>query len=74
MNRLFHSLAKSLPGLSLQTLFWRVHFALGSLSHIMRCHERHGMVPEGVEIDMDVEKLVELFLDFSATGMEAKER
>jgi AcrR family transcriptional regulator len=71
MNRLFQSLALSLPELPRQTLFWRVHFALGSLSHIMRCHERHAMVPEDVNIDMEVEGLVELFLDFVTAGMEA---
>jgi AcrR family transcriptional regulator len=71
MNRLFQALALSLPELSRQTLFWRVHFALGSLSHIMRCHERHAMVPEDIIIDMEVEDLVELFLDFVTAGMEA---
>ncbi len=70
MNRLFQALSLSLPGLSRQTLFWRVHFALGSLSHIMRCHERHAMVPEDVSIDMDVGDLIELFLDFTTAGME----
>jgi AcrR family transcriptional regulator len=72
MNRLFQALALSLPELSRQTLFWRVHFALGSLSHIMRCHERHAMVPEDIAIDLPVDALVELFLDFATTGMEAK--
>jgi AcrR family transcriptional regulator len=71
MNRLFQALALSLPELSRQTLFWRVHFALGSLSHIMRCHERHAMVPEDIMIDIKVGDLVELFLDFVTAGMEA---
>jgi AcrR family transcriptional regulator len=72
MNRLFQALSLSLPGLSSQVLFWRVHFALGSLSHIMRCHERHAMVPEDVSVEMDVGDLVELFLDFATAGMEGK--
>lgn len=72
MTRLFQALSLSLPGLSRQTLFWRLHFALGSLSHIMRCHERHAMVPEDVSVDMDVANLVELFLDFATAGMEVK--
>ena len=70
MNRLYQALALSLPDLSRQTLFWRVHFVLGSLSHIMRCHERHAMVPEDVSVDIDVSELVELFLDFAVAGME----
>lgn len=72
MNRLFQAMALSLPELSRQTLFWRIHFALGSLSHIMRCHERHAMVPEGVNVDVEVGDLVELFLDFASAGMEGK--
>ena len=71
MNRLFQALALSLPELSLQTLFWRAHFAFGSLGHIMRCHERHAIVPEDVNIDMPVDDLVDLFLDFATAGMEA---
>jgi AcrR family transcriptional regulator len=70
MNRLFQALARSLPELSRQTLFWRVHFALGSLGHIMRCHERHAAVPEGVNVDLDVVDLVDEFLDFAVAGME----
>ncbi len=71
MVRLFQALELSLPGLSRQILFWRVHFVFGSLSHVMRCHERHAMVPEDVSIDLSAEEEVELFLDFAVAGMEA---
>lgn len=71
MNRLFQALALSLPALSRQTLFWRVHFAIGSLSHIMRCHDRHAMVPEDLEADVTVDALVDLFLDYAVAGMGA---
>ncbi len=70
MQRLFMALALSLPALSEQDLFWRMHFTLGSLSHIMRCHERHSMAPENVKVDVPVEDLIESFLDFTAAGME----
>lgn len=70
MVRLFQALALSLPEVSHQTLFWRLHFVIGSLSHIMRCHERHSIVPEDISTDMHVDDLVELFLDFAAAGME----
>lgn len=71
MVRLFQALELSLPGVSRQLLFWRVHFVFGSLSHVMRCHERHAMVPEDVSIDLSAEEEVELFLDFAVAGMEA---
>ena len=72
MERLFQALSLSLPKLSRETLFWRLHFAIGSLSHIMRCHERHAIVPEEIGVDLPVDALVDLFLDFATAGMEAK--
>ena len=72
MDRLFKALSLSLPELSRETLFWRLHFAIGSLSHIMRCHERHAMVPEEISVDLPVDALVDLFLDFATAGMEAQ--
>ena len=72
MERLFQALCLSLPELSRETLFWRLHFAIGSLSHVMRCHERHAMVPEELSVDLPVEDLVDLFLDFATAGMEAQ--
>jgi hypothetical protein len=70
IERLFHALALALPHLSARDLFWRTHFAMGSLGHVMRCHERHAMVPENIDVDLSVEELVESFLDFAAAGME----
>jgi AcrR family transcriptional regulator len=70
MTRLFQALELSLSELSRQTLFWRLHFTIGSLSHIMRCHERHSMAPEDISVDLPVDELVELFLDFATAGME----
>jgi len=72
MERLFQALSLSLPELPRETLFWRLHFAMGSLSHIMRCHERHAMVSEEISVDLPVDALVELFLDFATAGMEAQ--
>ncbi len=70
MQRISQALALSLPGLSQQEIFWRLHFTIGSLSHIMRCHERHSIVPDDVNIDLPVEQVVEFFLDFATAGME----
>lgn len=72
MERLFHALALSLPALSRETLFWRLHFVLGSLSHIMRCNERCMMIPAGVAIDLEGEALIRQFLDFTTAGLEAE--
>ena len=70
MVRFYEALSRSLPELSRQALFWRLHFAIGSLSHIMRCHERYALTPSGVNIDLPVDELVELYLDYATAGME----
>ena len=70
LQRIFQALALSLPTLTEQDLFWRMHFTMGCLSHIMRCHERYSMVPENVNIDLPVDELIEYFLDFTTAGME----
>ncbi len=70
MQRISHALTLSLPSLSQQDVFWRLHFTIGSLSHIMRCHERHSIVPDDINIDLPVEQVVESFLDFATAGME----
>jgi hypothetical protein len=36
----------------------------------MRCHERHSMAPEDISVDLPVDELVEIFLDFATAGME----
>ncbi len=70
MQRLFVALNRSLPNLSEQDVFWRLHLTVGSLSHIMRCHERYAMVPENVSTAAPVSELVDVFLDFATAGME----
>ena len=70
MQRIFHALSLSQPNLSARDVFWRMHFAMGSLGHVMRCHERHALVPDNVDVDLPVEELIESFLDFTAAGME----
>lgn len=70
MQRIFHALSLAQPNLSSRDVFWRMHFAMGALGHVMRCHERHALVPDNVDIDLPVEELVEYFLDFTTAGME----
>ncbi len=71
LERLHQALARSLPQLSRETLFLRLHFLIGALSHIMRCNEKCMMVPEGIEVDRKSEELIEEFLDFTTAGLEA---
>ncbi len=70
-QRLFALTCQALPEISRQTLFWRVHFAIGSLSHLMRCNDRAPVKPEGVDTDIDVETMTVLLLDYTLAGLEA---
>jgi AcrR family transcriptional regulator len=71
MKKYFEALKLALPQVRDTTLFLRLHLLMGSLSHIMRCHERYPIVPHGVCADLPVEELVEHYLDFATAGMEA---
>jgi AcrR family transcriptional regulator len=70
MQRIYHALTLALPDLPARDLFWRMHFVMGSLGHVMRCHERHALVPENLDVDIPVDELIECFLDFAVAGME----
>jgi len=71
--RLFEAMHQALPHISRSTLSWRMHFAVGSLSHVMRCHERHKDLPEGVLPEVSMERLADILLDYTLAGMEATE-
>jgi len=70
MQRFYEALCLALPGVSRDLLFWRLHFAIGSLSHLMRCHDRHQTAPDGIDPDLPVEQMIEMLLDYTLAGME----
>lgn len=72
MYEFYAALQQALPGLSRSILYWRIHFAIGALSHLMRCNEQVAQLPPGVEPVADVETLITLLLDFTTAGLEAK--
>ena len=63
-------LAVALPHLSKEDLFWRVHFMMGSLAHIMHGLDKDHMFPEEL-VPPEPSVLVEMLLSFLAAGMEA---
>ncbi|MBE0598027.1 MAG: CerR family C-terminal domain-containing protein [Desulfuromonadales bacterium] len=68
---LYETLAEALPQLSRSDLFWRLHFALGALSHTMCLAGRFQIVPPGVTPAADAASLTSQVLDFLTAGMEA---
>lgn len=67
----FETLGEALPQLSPSDLFWRVHFALGAMSHTMCMAGRFHIMPPGVNPTTDAGSLTTLVLDFVTAGMEA---
>ena len=65
----FSLLQKSLPDLDADTVFWRLHFALGSTTHTMRLLGKLELMPEGLNRNVDVEKLIEELLAFVTAGV-----
>jgi AcrR family transcriptional regulator len=63
-------LAVALPMLPAREIFWRVHFMVGSLAHIMHGLDKEQMFPREM-IPQDPKELVEMLLTFLAAGMEA---
>ena len=68
---LYDALAEALPDLSRNDLFWRLHFALGALSHTMCMAGRFHILPAGIEPPTDAVSLTTKILAFITAGMEA---
>jgi AcrR family transcriptional regulator len=66
----YESLSEALPGMPRDVLFWRLHFVLGSLSHIMCISGLVHVLPPGVSPSTDAGSLTALLLDFLTAGME----
>jgi len=64
-------LKEALPNLPASDLFWRLQFAIGTMSHTMRMYGKFLPVPEGVAPDADTESLIEMMIRFLTAGMEA---
>ncbi len=65
----FNLLQQSLPGLDADTVFWRLHFALGSTTHTMRLLGKLELLPKGLNRDVDVDKLIAELLAFVTAGV-----
>lgn len=70
LTEFYAALKLALPQLPDAVLYWRIHFAIGSLSHLLRCNEQAAQLPPGVEPIEDVEVLIDLLLDFTTAGLE----
>ena len=68
---MFHdALAKALPKMPADVLYWRLNFVIGALSHTLRCIDKCPMPLNSAE-PRNAKQLVELLLPFVGGGMEA---
>lgn len=67
---LFDTLREAMPNLSQDLLFWRLQFALGSMSHVLRMTGKWPNLPDGITPDTDTEILTQRMLEFVSAGME----
>jgi len=68
---LFETLKEALPDLQPETLYWRLQFTVGTISHIMRATGNLQMVPDHIKLNQDVDSLVEQLIPFLTAGLEA---
>jgi AcrR family transcriptional regulator len=68
---LYDTLGEALPELSATERFWRLHFAIGSLSHAMCLAGHFQILPTGVTSLPDATALTAMMLNFLTAGMEA---
>ena len=65
----FDLLQESLPGLDIDTVFWRLHFAMGATTHTMRLMGKPELLPAGLNRNIDIDKLLEDLMAFVTAGV-----
>jgi AcrR family transcriptional regulator len=69
--QMFHdALAKALPEIPADILYWRLNFVIGALSHALRCIDKCPVPLDSAE-PRNAQHLVKLLLPFVNSGMEA---
>lgn len=66
---LFEMLKKALPGLDADTVFWRLHFSLGSTIHTMRLFSNLELLPEGLNHEIDIDQMIDELMAFVTAGV-----
>ncbi len=68
-------LEEALPELPRPTLFWRLHFTIGAVSHILQMDAKFQnfvQFPEGIQVPNNLDSLLAFLLTFLTAGLEAQ--
>jgi AcrR family transcriptional regulator len=68
---LFELLCDALPSLPKNIVYLRLNFMLGAMAHSMNMSQMCQLIPDGLNLKVDSSILVEQFIMFTATGLEA---
>jgi len=68
---LFELLCDALPSLPKNVVYLRLNFMLGAMAHSMNISQMCQLIPDGLNLKVDSATLVEQFIIFVATGLEA---
>ena len=68
---LFELLCDALPSLPKNIVYLRLNFMLGAMAHSMNMSQMCQLIPDGLNLKVDSSTLVEQFIMFTATGLEA---
>ena len=68
---LFEVISEALPHIPEKVLYWRLHFAIGSVSHTMHCLCSKPMIHTECAPPQDSTEVLRLLLPFITAGMEA---
>ncbi len=70
---LFSTLCEARPEIPAMTIFWRLHFFIGSIVHTMNIHNKKLHPPDDMGPELEGEALTDMLLSYATAGMLAPE-
>jgi len=64
-------LARALPGLTREEMYWRIRFMVGAFHHTLLTTGREGNVPPEMQKGLNAETMIRRLVTFAAAGMKA---
>ncbi len=71
MERFREAVARALPGLSQDEVFWALHFTLGAVHHTLHMWSHLEQIPRHPTQPLDAEGLARRLVDFTAAGVKS---